>query len=81
VAWLHANAPYRSKTDLHHRVGVDAWEAAAGNHRHRGTDSAPLFSSTDVITGDLSTTLGVRNALKQVIGLLVQLGATDNTTG
>lgn len=82
ITWLHSLAPYRNPTDLHHRLGTEGYDAAAGNHRHRGTDnSVPLFSGSDpAITGDLATAGGQLTALRGVIALLVRVGATNSTT-
>jgi hypothetical protein len=34
ITWFHSQASYRSPTDLHHQIGKNAWDAAAGNHSH-----------------------------------------------
>lgn len=81
LTWLHALAPYRQVNDLHHRIGQNAYDAAAGNHRHTGEDnSVPLFDDLDVIEGDLSTTAGLQTAVRKIAQLLAELGATNSTT-
>lgn len=80
ITWLHSLAPYRDVNDLHHRIGTRPFDAAGGNHRHRGTDNSVALFENEIITGDLATAGGSRTALKKVISLLVQLGATDQTT-
>lgn len=61
-----------------HRSGTGPHDHPVGNHSHNGVNSAKL--TLQVFTGDLSTTAGIRNALKQVMAVLVTLGATDSTT-
>lgn len=39
VEWMHVQAPHQNKDDLHHRIGIKPWEAAAGDHTHDGTTS------------------------------------------
>lgn len=39
VEWFHAQAPTQRADDLHHRIGLKAWEAAAGDHTHDGRNS------------------------------------------
>lgn len=81
IRWLLAQGDTQDPASPLHRLGAGPGDAAAGNHSHDGRNSAYLFNPlTDIITGDLATTAGVRNALKQVITLLTRLGATDGTT-
>lgn len=80
VQWSHTFAPYRSKLDLHHRLGENSWDAASGTHRHRGgDDSVPLWDDV-TITGDLATMAGLRSAVKGILNALSELGVRDSTT-
>lgn len=81
VTWLHLMAPTKEWTDVHHRIGDQPWDAAAGTHQHRGGDgSTPLFSSDEVVTGDLSTTFGLEQAVRGILAALARRGLTDQTT-
>jgi len=48
VEWFHAQAPTESKDSVHHRIGNNPWDAAAGNHTHKTLDL------TDWPTGGLT---------------------------
>lgn len=63
------------KESQHHTVGTGTTQAAAGSHRHDGTDSGLLLEGF-TITGSR----GTATAVGSVISALVQLGATDSTT-
>jgi hypothetical protein len=67
-----------SSKALHHTLGPNANQAAAGNHTHDGGNSAqldrPLISVA--ITGSRATDAWRTS----VIAALVALGATDGTT-
>jgi hypothetical protein len=75
INWFHSQAPYRAPTDLHHQLGRNSWDAAAGDHTHDGTNS-PLILEGLTIEGARNT-----DAYRQSVNaLLVRLGAKDNTT-
>lgn len=38
VEWLHSQAPYQSRDALHHKIGNNSWDAAAGDHKHALSD-------------------------------------------
>lgn len=73
---FHTYADTDATSDsLHHTLGPGQNQAAAGSHRHNGSDSMLLFEGIS-ITGSR----GGNTALASVIALLVQFGATDSTT-
>lgn len=49
IEWLHSQAPYQSKDSLHHKIGNNSWDAAAGDHSHK------LGELSDVNLGSLAT--------------------------
>jgi hypothetical protein len=59
----------------HHTLGSNANQAAPGSHRHDGSDSISLLQGLTI-----SGAKGGNTALASVIGLLVQLGATDSSS-
>lgn len=76
VEQFHKNAAVDTRPeDIHHRLGPNPNQAAAGNHNHRGADSVLLLDGV-VLTGSR----GGNAALASVISALVQLGAKDTTT-
>lgn len=81
VGWLLSQGDVQSQSSPLHRLGTESYNASPGHHRHDGRTSAFLFNKNDTILGDISTTAGQRTAIKKIIGLLVQLGASDGTTG
>lgn len=57
VDWFHGKASTEEPSDIHHRIGTGASDAAPGNHGHRGRDSFPLFDAAEIATlTDLSGT-------------------------
>lgn len=80
VSWFLTNGDTQSTKSPLHRLGITEHDAASGNHRHRGVDSSPLFTSADVISGDLATPAGLQTAVRKIAQLMAQLGATNNTT-
>lgn len=76
--WFLSQGDVTSDKSPLHASGMGPHDHAVGNHNHNGVNSAKL--TLQVFTGDLSTTAGIRNALKQVMAVLVTLGATDSTT-
>ena len=81
VTWLHTMAPLNDPRDVHHRIGTNPWDAAAGNHRHTGADgSVELFTDDEIITGDLSTLVGLETAVKGILIALGRRGLVDQTT-
>lgn len=76
VEKFHTNASIDTKkSDIHHTLGNKSNQAAAGDHRHNGSDS-PLLLEGVVLTGSK----GGNAALASVVSALVKLGATDNTS-
>lgn len=76
VARFHTNADTDGdEGSLHHTLGPRKGQAAPGDHDHRGGSSVELLTGS-TITGSR----GGNAALTSVIALLVELGATDNTT-
>ncbi len=70
----HAEVDVRAES-IHHTLGSSPYQAASGSHKHDGSDS-PLLLTGVSITG----AKGGNTALASVINVLVQMGATDNTT-
>lgn len=76
VTTFHTNADTDTRPEsIHHTLGPSPSQAASGDHRHRGGDSALLLDGL-TITGSR----GGNVALLSVIACLVALGATDNST-
>lgn len=76
VAEFHTNADTDTRVEaIHHTLGPAPTQAASGDHRHRGGDSAPLLGGM-TITGSRGNNV----ALLSVISCLVALGATDSST-
>lgn len=65
----------RDANSHHHTLGPNANQAAPGSHRHDGSDSVSLLQGLTI-----SGAKGGNTALASVIALMVQLGATDNTS-
>jgi hypothetical protein len=81
ITWMHTLAPTREWNDVHHRIGDQPWDAASGAHQHLGGDgSARLFSADEVVSGDLSTPLGLEQAVKGILIALARRGLTDSTS-
>lgn len=81
VNWFLAQGDTQSPKSPLHRLGTKEFDAAAGNHKHDGRTSAYLFDpATDIITGDLSTPGGLREAVKGILTALKRVGLTDQTT-
>lgn len=76
VTTFHTNADTDTRPEsIHHTLGPSPSQAASGDHRHRGGDSALLLDGV-VISGSR----GGNVALLGVIQALVALGVTDSTT-
>lgn len=74
---FHTNASVDTRPeDMHHRLGPEPNQAAAGNHGHDGSDS-PLLLAGYIISGSKASPSTV---LPSIIAALVRLGATDSTT-
>lgn len=58
----------------HHTLGRSDRQAAPGNHIHDGITSELILRDAEV-----SGSRGDGTALQSIIGLLVQMGAVDNT--
>jgi hypothetical protein len=73
---FHENSDVDSRAEAqHHTLGPNPNQAAPGNHRHDGGDSA-LILEGETISGSRDT-----DAWRiSVNALLVRLGATDNST-
>lgn len=65
----------RDSNAHHHTLGANANQASPGSHRHDGSDSLLLLQGLTI-----SGSKGGNTALASVIGLLVQLGATDSSS-
>lgn len=79
VTRFHKNADTDARNEsLHHTLGINAGQAAPGNHTHDGTDS-PLILEGVILTG--SKTANPPTAfLSSVANALARLGVTDNST-
>lgn len=77
VELFHQNAQVDTRPeDIHHRLGGGENQAAAGNHKHNGTDS-PLLGAGVTLTG----AKGGNAAVNSLVAAMVQMfGVTDNTT-
>jgi hypothetical protein len=77
VDWFHGNASTSQPTDIHHRIGFAAEDAAAGNHNHDGHNSTPLFDGTVTIpaVSGASTMTQLADAINIIAGLLREKGA------
>ena len=76
VEQLHTNADTDIRREsIHHTLGAGASQAAPGDHRHDGGDSALLLEGVT-----LSGSRGGNVALVSIIQALVKLGATDSTS-
>jgi hypothetical protein len=76
VERFHTNADTNARKEaLHHTLGPGEFQAASGNHNHRGGDSIPLLQGF-TITGSRNSDAW-RLSINQI---LVALGATDSST-
>ena len=76
VDLFHINSDKdRDRNAGHHSLGGGQNQASPGSHTHDGTDSVQLLAG-QAITGSRGTS----TAIPSIISLLVQLGATDQTT-
>lgn len=74
---FHKNASVDTRPeDIHHRLGIEPNQAAAGNHNHDGTSGVLLLDGV-IISGSKASPSTV---LPSIIGALVLLGAQDSTT-
>lgn len=81
ITWLHLLAPTREANDVHHRLGPQPWDAAKGDHQHiPGDGSVALFNETEVVTGDLATDAGQKQAIRGILAALARRGLIDQTT-
>jgi hypothetical protein len=73
---FHENSDLDSRAEAqHHTLGPNPTQAAPGNHRHDGGDSALLLEG-ETISGSRAT-----DAWRiSVNAILVRLGAVDNST-
>ena len=73
---FHENSDLDARAEAqHHTLGPGPTQAAPGNHRHDGGDSALLLEG-ETISGSRAT-----DAWRiSVNAILVKLGATDNST-
>ena len=73
---FHTNDDVDNDRDSHHHtLGPGINQAAPGSHSHRGDDSVMLFDGI-AITGSISG----GTALRSVIALLEEFGASDSTS-
>lgn len=74
---FHKNASKDTRPeDMHHTLGIESNQAAAGDHTHDGTNGVLLLGGT-IISGNKASPSTV---LPSIIGALVRLGAEDSTT-
>lgn len=77
VEKLHRNADTDVRREsVHHTLGPRPSQAAAGDHKHDGSDSALLLGGV-TITGSRASSTAI---LPSIIAALVKLGATDSST-
>ena len=77
VEKIHANADTDVRREsAHHTIGPRPTQAAAGDHKHDGSDSVLLLSGV-TISGSRSSSTSI---LPSIIAALVRLGATDQST-
>lgn len=77
VEKIHTNADTDVRREsAHHTLGAGPTQAAAGDHRHDGSDSELLLSGV-TISGSRSSPTAI---LPSIIAALVRLGATDQST-
>lgn len=77
VEKLHTNSDADVRRESqHHTLGPRTTQAAAGDHKHDGSDSALLLTGL-TISGSRSNSTSI---LPSIIACLVRLGATDNST-
>ncbi len=72
---LKADTDVRRES-IHHTLGPRSSQAAAGDHKHDGSDS-PLLLAGLTITGSRSEPAAI---LPSIIAGLVRLGMTDSST-
>ena len=79
VTKFHKNADTDARAEaIHHTLGISASQAAKGNHRHDGNDSALILEGT-ILTGS-KTANPPTAVLTSLVAAMVKLGATDSTT-
>lgn len=77
VEKIHLNADTDVRREaIHHTLGPKTTQAAAGDHRHDGSDSSLLLSGM-TISGSRSNSTSI---LPSIIATLVRLGATDQSS-
>lgn len=64
------------RESVHHTLGPRPSQAAAGDHKHDGSDS-PLLLSGMSVTGSRASSTSI---MPSIIAALVRLGATDSST-
>ena len=72
---LRADTDVRRES-VHHTLGPRSTQAAAGDHKHDGSDSALLLSGQTISGSRASST----SIMPSIIAALVKLGATDQST-
>jgi len=77
VEKLHRNADTDVRREsIHHTLGPRSSQAAAGDHKHDGSDS-PLILAGLTISGSRASSTSITPS---IIACLVRLGATDSST-
>jgi hypothetical protein len=77
VEELHKNADTDVRKEaIHHTLGPRGSQAAAGDHKHDGSDSALLLEGLTV-TGSRASSASITPS---IIAALVKLGMTDSST-
>lgn len=77
LEWFHQQAPHQSANDLHHKIGLKPWDAAAGDHKHALGELSDTILSTLAI-GDVLRWDGSKwaNAILTSSGTTIAVGST-----
>lgn len=60
LEWLHRNASTNRDVDVHHRIGQNEGDVAAGKHTHDGKNSPYLFAGGDIPSDPAATTAALQ---------------------
>lgn len=79
VTDFHRNSDVDTRSESqHHTLGTGRTNSSPGDHKHDGGSSLALMP--DIIFSGVITSYN-KSVLKQIMAALVQLGATDTTSG
>lgn len=79
VTDIHRNSDVDHRAESqHHTLGKSRTQASPGDHTHDGGTSQPLL--TDFITGNIGTLQGHKDAIKQIMAALADIGLGDSTS-